>query len=348
MSQIPGVHEVIGRDGKVGLARKILCGNDMDSGTEHSPDSPFIPIGKNFSSNRTRPFLKIQDGCDAFCTYCIVPYARGPSRSMPMDDVMENIRVLKEAGYKEVVLTGIHLGCYGLDLMPRKNHLVDLLTRIDRSEAIDRVRLSSIEPLELSDAIIRLVAHSKTICRHFHIPLQSGDHDILRRMRRPYTAEQFRDRVLSIRRMMPDAGIGVDVLIGFPGETEIAFENTYRLIQALPITYLHVFPFSPRRGTPASRFSDQVPPDVAKQRARRMRRLGAEKKTAFYESFLGQTVDVLIEGARDSATGYLKGITANYIAVLAQGPDRSKNGFAKIRLEKLNDHRSVFGVIVET
>ena len=344
LTRIKGVHDVVGHGGKRSLAERILsekavCGR--------SADATFLNVTETFTSDRTRPFLKIQDGCDAFCTYCIVPYARGGSRSMPMDDVMENIRLLKNIGFKEVVLTGIHLGSYGLDFRPEKGSLVELLSRIDQSAPIDRVRLSSIEPLELNDAIIRLAAASKTICRHFHIPLQSGDDDVLRRMHRPYTAAQFRERVLTIHRRMPDAAVGVDVLIGFPGETEASFGETYRLIRDLPVTYLHVFPFSPRPGTPAGRFPDRVPAAVIRQRCRRMRRLGREKKSAFYDAFIGRAVTVLIEGLRDPATGYLKGVTANYILVTADGPDRFKNRFAKIALEKRDGHRSVFGVVVE-
>jgi len=348
LSQIQGVHKVVGHDEKLNIPDKIL--SDPDAGTDPalSTDNAFVGFDQNFSSDRTRPFLKIQDGCDAYCTYCIVPYARGHSRSMPMGDVLENLRLLKAAGYREVVFTGIHLGCYGLDFKPQKKHLVDLLTLVENSDIIDRVRLSSIEPLELVEPIIRLAANSKCICPHFHIPLQSGDDEILKRMHRPYTAEQFRVRVLKIHQMMPDAAIGVDALIGFPGESETAFENTYRLIETLPISYLHVFPFSPRKGTPASRYPDPVPVAVIKERCRRVRRLGAEKKAAFYRSFLGKRVTVLIEGMRDPATGYLKGMTSNYVAVTAEGPESLKNTFVNISLQKLFKNQFIIGTITNS
>jgi len=345
ISRIPGVHEVIGHADKLHLPDRVIAGTAIDA---HPPDAAFLHMTESFSSDRTRPLLKIQDGCNAFCTYCIVPHARGGSRSMPMDDVMENIRILKDAGFKEVVLTGIHLGGYGRDFRPQKQRLIDLLFRIDRSAAIDRVRLSSIEPLELSRAMIHLAARSERICRHFHIPLQSGDDEILERMHRPYTAAQFSERVLSIRRWMPDAAVGVDVLIGFPGETDAAFQHTYRLIETLPVSYLHVFPFSPRIGTPASRFPNPVPAAVIKDRCRHMRQLGRKKRSAFYRSCLGKTATVLIEGVRDAPTGYLKGITSNYIGVAARGPDRLKNRFVKIRLERLDDRGMVLGEITRS
>ena len=347
LSQIPGVHKVVGHDEKLSIPEKVLSDPEAGDGPALSPDTGFAGFAQNFSTDRTRPVLKIQDGCDAYCTYCIVPYARGRSRSMPMEDVLENLRLLKTAGYREVILSGIHLGCYGLDFKPKKKRLADLLLLVDNSKILDRVRLSSIEPMELSEPIIRLAAKSKYICPHFHIPLQSGDNEILKRMNRPYTVEKFRARVLKIHQMMPEAAIGFDALIGFPGESETAFENTFRLIDSLPVSYLHVFPFSPRKGTPASRYPDQIPAAVIKGRCRRLRRLGEEKKTAFYRSFLGDRVTVLIEGARDPQTGYLKGMTANYIPVVADGPESLKNTFLNVSLRKLSKNRTIIGSITD-
>jgi len=284
-------------------------------------------------AGRTRPFLKVQDGCDAFCTYCIVPYARGRSRSSELQAVIASMKHLAAQGFHEVVLTGIHIGFYGRDLDPRSS-LLELLQRVDALKTPLRVRLSSIEPLELTDEIISLVAGSDRFCRHFHIPLQSGDASILKRMGRPYSPEVFSTLVRKIRLHMPDAAIGADVLVGFPGETEAAFKNTFQLIEALPVTYLHVFPFSARPGTAAHDFPDKVSPDRIKQRCSRMRQFGSRKRLDFHRSFIGQQVRVLAESRRDPKTGLLKGVSSNYLPVLFEGQDEFMNRMLNVRIEK--------------
>lgn len=261
---------------------------------------------------------------------------------MPPDDVVENIRKLKAAGYREVVLTGIHIGYYGLDLSPAVS-LSELLLRIHESKPIERLRLSSVEPHELSDEIIRLVARSEHLCRHFHVPLQSGDDDILKRMHRDYTGQFFKELVIKIRRDIPDAAVGTDILIGFPGESKAAFENTYRLIEELPVTYLHVFPFSPRKGTPAETYPDRVPLKVIKQRCEEMRELGIRKKNDFYKKLIGKTVEILVESKRDRFSGLLKGLTSNYVPVLTEGDDSLKNTFVQVRIEEINGSNRVRG-----
>lgn len=311
-----------------------------------SPAAAFAPTHLIPGSSRTRPVLKIQDGCNAFCSYCIVPHARGRSRSMPLADAIENIRLLENAGYHEVVLSGIHLGCYGLDLEPSTT-LQHLLDRIEHATDIDRVRLSSIEPRELTDTIIDLVARADRFCSHFHIPLQSGDNGILRRMKRPYTAEGFAALAQKIRNRDTDAAIGADVLIGFPGETDEAFENTLQLVDKLPITYLHVFPFSPRVGTPAAKMPDPVPTRVQKERARRIRQLGAAKRVQFYRSAIDNTLEVLIEEKRDPETGWLKGISSNYITTLIDGPDDLKNRLVRVKGLSLSDDDRLLGRITQ-
>jgi len=292
---------------------------------------------------RTRPFLKIQDGCNAFCSYCIVPYARGRSRSMPPGKVLHRLRRLAEAGYHEVVLTGIHLGTYGRDLTPVAG-LAELLARIKDEGLIDRVRLSSIEPLELTAEIIRTVAECDRFCRHFHIPLQSGDDGILKKMGRPYSRQNFYDLILRVREALPDAAIGVDTLIGFPGESENAFENTYALIESLPVSYLHVFPFSARPGTPAANFAPKVQPEIIKARCARMRRLGLGKRRAFYQKFIGRKLPVLIEAKRDGAVGLLKGVSSNYLPVLIDAGDELKNKIVDVGIERLEGNR-LFGTL---
>jgi threonylcarbamoyladenosine tRNA methylthiotransferase MtaB len=264
---------------------------------------------------------------------------------MAAEDVLKNINMLQRAGYHEVVLTGVHLGAYGLDLVPQTD-LYTLLSRIQTSSTIDRVRLSSIEPLELTSDIIKFVADSNRFCHHFHIPLQSGDDRILKRMNRPYSRSFFRELIFQIRESIPDAAIGVDILIGFPGETEAAFENTYVLIKELPITYLHVFPYSARTGTPASRYPHQVPATIIKNQCEKMRRLGSSKKQDFYHKFIGQDVEVLIEGQPNVVTGLSKGLTSNYIPVFANGENDLENSLVQVRLEKMFNNNSLFGTIV--
>jgi threonylcarbamoyladenosine tRNA methylthiotransferase MtaB len=263
---------------------------------------------------------------------------------MPVEDVLASVRVIQEAGFHEVVLTGIHLGCYGTDLSPAI-HLTEMLAALQHQTAIDRIRLSSIEPHELTQDIIELVAETDIFCDHFHIPLQSGDDQILKKMHRPYTNSSFRDLIVNIKDQVSTAAIGVDILIGFPGETEKAFENTYSLIEKLPVTYLHVFPFSSRPGTPADRYPQKVPQKTIKARCEKMRRLGNEKKRIFYETFLEKTVEVLIESKRDKATGLLKGITSNYIPVHVVGEDDLFNTPVQVNIEKVEKNNTVLGVL---
>jgi len=349
IKKIKGVHYIIGHAGKhkipeiISTEEKdfvfpVTIYNDINN--EKTFKQMPVALGE-----RTRPFLKIQDGCNAFCTYCIVPYARGCSRSMPLENILNNIIRIKKSGYREVVLSGIHLGRYGLDLSPQIN-LAKLIKCIHESRAIDRVRLSSIEPLELTENIIKTVAESDIFCRHFHIPLQSGDNLILKKMRRPYTRSMFRNLLYRIHKLIPDAAIGVDTIIGFPGETEEAFENTYNLIEELPATYLHVFPFSSRKGTPASSLPDKVPSKIIKERCKIMHDLGNTKKKKFYKKNIGKKVEVLIEAKRDKTTGFLKGLASNYLPIFSSGNDDLKNKIVSVKIEKINKDNSLFGTIL--
>ncbi len=348
IDKIDGIHHIIGHADKLKIPDMVLS---KEKGPYPRLIRQNILSGHNFeqtceavSGNRTRPFLKIQDGCDSFCTYCIVPYARGRSRSMRVEHVLENIKKLQQAGYREVVLTGVHLGAYGLDLSP-KTGLTELLNRICGSNPIDRVRLSSIEPHELTDDIIQLVAKADIFCHHFHIPLQSGDDLILKKMHRPYTRSFFRNQIIKINKLLPDAAIGVDTLIGFPGETEKAFENTYSLIDELPVTYLHVFPFSARNGTPASSYPQPVDSKTIKARCKKMRGLGHVKRMDFYKKFTGKTIEILIEDKRDRSTGLLKGISSNYIPVHVNGDDNLKNTGVQVRIDRIKSDNKVIGTL---
>lgn len=341
---MPGVHYVIGN------ACKHQIPQLAESQKEHGPaltivedlsgPRSFQDLAITRFGNRTRPFVKIQDGCDAFCTYCIIPYARGRSRSLKPEVVTKRIRALKEEGYTEVVLCGIHIGQYGQDLTPVTS-LIQLIRAIDVPQGPQRLRLSSIEPMELSQELIRLMTNSERICSHLHIPLQSGDNGVLKAMNRPYSAEFYKDLIHHIILMMPNAAIGVDVLVGFPGETERAFENTCRLIERLPVAYLHVFPFSAHKGTAAENLANRVSPETIKKRCHYMRAIGQAKRTQFYERHIGSTWEVLIEGQRDKTTGYLRGFTKNYIPVLVKGDERLFHQVVDVKLDSVKHGRVV-------
>jgi len=314
----------------------LVCHQDKLKIADHltsTDDDPFSLIFKNIDrteSNQftgfhhaikgdmTRAYLKIQDGCNAFCTYCIVPYARGASVSMPEIEVLQHLRELGASGVNEVILTGIHAGIYGLDFK-EKSSLLNLLTRIDRERPVYRLRLSSIEPCEINEGIIRLARPGHILCDHFHIPLQSGDDDILKKMKRPYDRFFFKDMVQMIHEILPYAGIGVDTLIGFPSETDRQFENTYELIESLPISYLHVFPFSARKGTPAYHFNPKVDETTIKDRCAKMRTLDKTKRQTFIDRNLNQKQEGLVQNNPDKKTGMLKAITSNYLTVLLKG-----------------------------
>jgi threonylcarbamoyladenosine tRNA methylthiotransferase MtaB len=347
--EIPGIQAVVGTSDKHRIPEMLLSTAGLaPGGAREMADTRKLKdigdAGITVTGSRTRPFLKIQDGCDAFCTYCIVPYARGRSRSMAPEAVVAHVQRLQAAGHQEVVLTGIHLGLYGRDLAPPLD-LASLVRRLLATTGIARIRLSSIEPGEISAALVEMAATSGRLCPHFHIPLQSGDDRILGRMHRPYSRKGFRELVLAIRDRMPDAAIGVDILIGFPGESPEAFEHTRALIEALPVTYLHVFPFSPRPGTPAADFPDPVAAGEIKRRCGIMRTLGQAKKAAFYSRFRGRRLRPLIESRRDPATGLLKGVSANYIPVLLTGPDHLQNRLVTARIDGLQGKSAVRGTI---
>lgn len=265
----------------------------------------------------TRAFLKIQDGCNARCSYCIVPYARGRSRSLAPKKVFEHLRMLKAEGFKEVVLTGIHIGAYGLDLTPPFS-LTGLLEELEKEEIPDRIRLSSIEPGDFSSDLLSSLFRSTKICPHLHIPIQSGDDALLKTMNRDYDRSFLLDLIQSLHGRIPDLSVGGDVIVGFPGETEERFKHTWELIESLPFSYLHVFPFSRRKGTPAFQFSDRVDEEKIKERAQALRELGRQKRQTFYSRFLNRKLKVLLEGRRERGTGRWHGFSRNYVPVLLE------------------------------
>ena len=267
---------------------------------------------RELPSDRTRPFVKVQDGCDHTCTYCIIPRARGRSRSLPPADVLATVRRYGELGAAEVVLTGIHVGMYGRDLPAGRPSLAGLLERLDDGSPSPRIRLSSLEPDELDERLLSVLSRPR-FCPHLHLPLQSGDDGVLARMGRRYTTADYAATVARARAALPTAAIGADVIVGFPGESEAAFERTLGFVAALPLTYLHVFPFSPRAGTPAASYPDPVPPPVARGRAQRLRELGARMRRTFHERLVGTSAAVLIQDVR--ADGSRRGLTEHYVPV---------------------------------
>jgi threonylcarbamoyladenosine tRNA methylthiotransferase MtaB len=314
LSDLPGVALVIGNNEKKQFLDYLTNTSEDDhirvSDISHS--TTMEPLEINSFAQRSRAFVQVQNGCNAFCSYCIIPYARGRSRSVAIDEVVQQVETLADHGHAEVVLTGIHIGQYGQDFAD-KIDLLDLLKRIKASSFQGRLRLGSIEPNELSAEFYHYVLEQDWICPHFHIPLQAGDDEVLRRMNRHYSTTFYRQLVIDIRQSSSDAAIGLDIISGFPGETEEQFERTRHLLEELPFTHLHVFPFSKRSGTPAANMPDQLPGDVIKERAKILRQIGDVKYQRYLEQFVGQRVELVIEGGENN--GKRKGLTQHYLPV---------------------------------
>lgn len=325
LSRIEGVRYVVGNKEKPDLVQ-ILENDIKNDGTYCGPVrihhgdlsqekqlrlAPFMDIGA-----KTRPFLKIQDGCDARCSYCIIPFVRGVGRSAEPDDIIKQVEALVDAGYKEIVLTGIHLGTYGWKLESTTT-LAGLIRRILQETKLERLRIGSVEPMRFSSELIDLAVESSRIAPHFHLPLQSGSNKILRMMRRPYTIKRYAGIVNTIREKLPNAAIGTDVIVGFPGETEEDYLQTYDFIKSSPLTYLHVFSYSPREGTSAADFANQIDVPTIKRRSQQLRQLSFEKNSEFRRSFLGRTLSVLTLSEEQGETGepYLSGLSDNYLKV---------------------------------
>ncbi|HXE97326.1 MAG TPA: tRNA (N(6)-L-threonylcarbamoyladenosine(37)-C(2))-methylthiotransferase MtaB [Dongiaceae bacterium] len=305
----------------LGNMEKQNISSFLESGAHSVSDIAAIsraePLKLTSFAEHTRAFLQIQNGCNSFCAYCIVPYARGRSRSVSPDDVLLGVRDLAANGFKEIVLTGIHLGAYGLDLTSPTT-LTALVRQIVSKAIVPRLRIGSVEPNEVSDELLNLMATSRSICPHLHLPLQSGSDSVLNRMGRPYSSGMFRDLVSRISAAMPDAFIGADVIAGFPGETGAEFEETVQLLTELPFSDLHVFPYSSRPGTRAAGMPGHVPAQVVTERAARLRKIAEMKKRAFLEHFIGTELKVLVQGYNEKS-GDCRGLSRNYIPVSFSG-----------------------------
>ena len=350
LADVNGVDLVLGAKEKFKITDYINDLSKNDHGEVHSceiEETDFY-VGSYAIGDRTRAFLKVQDGCDYKCTYCTIPLARGISRSDTLANVLKNAAEISAQGIKEIVLTGVNIGDYGKGEFGNKKHehtFLDLVKALDTVDGIHRLRISSIEPNLLKNETIDFVANSNTFVPHFHIPLQSGNDDILKRMRRRYLSDLYVDRVAKIREVMPDACIGVDVIVGFPGETDEHFLSTYHFLNDLDISYLHVFTYSERDNTLAAEMDGVVSKNVRSKRSKMLRTLSVKKRRAFYESQLGTSRTVLFEG--ENKEGYIHGFTENYIKVKAPWNPTLVNTLQKVTLTEIDTDGLVRFTFVE-
>lgn len=340
LASVHGVDLVLGATEKFKITDYINDLSKNDFGEVHSceiVEADFY-VGSYAIGDRTRAFLKVQDGCDYKCTYCTIPLARGISRSDTLANVLNNAKEIAAQDIKEIVLTGVNIGDYGKGEFGNKKHehtFYDLVNELDKIEGIHRLRISSIEPNLLKNKTIDFVAKSNSFVPHFHIPLQSGSDEILKLMRRRYLSGLYVDRVARIKEVMPHACIGVDVIVGFPGETDELFLETYHFLNALDISYLHVFTYSERDNTVAAEMDNVVPHKVRSKRSKMLRGLSAKKRRAFYESQLGSTRTVLFEG--ENKEGYIHGFTENYVKVKSPWNPELVNQLKQIELTHIDE-----------
>ena len=335
---VDGVDLVLGATEKFNIADYVNDLSKNDMGEVHSceiQEADFY-VGSYAIGDRTRAFLKVQDGCDYKCTYCTIPLARGISRSDSLENVLKNAREIAEQGIKEIVLTGVNIGDYGKGEFGNKRHehtFLDLVRALDNVNGIHRLRISSIEPNLLKNETIDFVAQSERFVPHFHIPLQSGSDALLKLMKRRYLTDLYIDRVKKIKEVIPNCCIGVDVIVGFPGETDAHFLETYNFLKDLDISYLHVFTYSERDNTEAATMEGVVPKKIRNKRSKMLRALSVKKRRAFYESQLGAELEVLFEG--ENKEGYIHGFTENYVKVKTPWNPNLVNTLHKIRLKDI-------------
>ncbi|WP_396210213.1 tRNA (N(6)-L-threonylcarbamoyladenosine(37)-C(2))-methylthiotransferase MtaB [Flavobacterium sp.] len=344
LASVDGVDLVLGATEKFKITDYINDLSKNDKGEVHSceiEEADFY-VGSYSIGDRTRAFLKVQDGCDYKCTYCTIPLARGISRSDALENVLKNAKEISEQGIREIVLTGVNIGDYGKGEFGNKKHehtFLDLVKALDQVEGIERLRISSIEPNLLKNETIDFVAKSRTFVPHFHIPLQSGSNEILKKMKRRYLREVYTERVANIRKVMPHACIGVDVIVGFPGETDEHFLETYHFLNDLEISYLHVFTYSERDNTEAAEMDGVVPANVRSKRSKMLRGLSVKKRRAFYETQIGSNRTVLFES--ENKEGYIHGFTENYVKVKMPWDPALVNMLQEVQLTKIDEDGSV-------
>ncbi|UNC93938.1 tRNA (N(6)-L-threonylcarbamoyladenosine(37)-C(2))-methylthiotransferase MtaB [Candidatus Contubernalis alkaliaceticus] len=342
IKKIPGVNVISGVQNRRGIM-------DLLHQMEEEPlvkvsmlnQAPFeeIPLGE---IRRTRAFIKIEDGCEQFCSYCLIPFARGPVRSRKMKDILEEVKRLTALGTREIVLTGVNLGAYGKDL-EGKITLAQVIGELDQLPGVRRIRLSSLEPTDFTMELMEAVGDSEKICPHLHIPLQSGDNETLRRMNRRYTTDEYRKLVNFLKFMMPDLALTTDVMVGFPGEKEENFERSYSFVQEMAFSRLHVFKYSTREGTAAAKFKDQLSPRKKEQRSKKLIHLGEKLAEDYAEKFLGREVEVLFE--EEVPGGYLEGFSQYYFRVRAEAGLRRKGEILRVRVDE-QEREHLVGTII--
>lgn len=344
LAQVDNVDLVLGAQEKFKITHYL---NDLQKKSVAEVHSCEIEEVDTYESaysigDRTRAFLKIQDGCDYVCTYCTIPMARGVSRSDTLEHVLDNAREIAEKGIKEIVLTGVNIGDYGKGELGNKKHentFLDLVKALDEVTGVERIRISSIEPNLLQNETIQFVSTSRAFVPHFHIPLQSGSNELLKKMKRRYLRELYAERVNTIKNLMPDACIGVDVIIGFPGETDALFLETYEFLNTLDISYLHVFTYSERPNTEAVLMEGIVPQNVRHKRSKMLRGLSVKKRRAFYESQLSKTKTVLLES--ENKDGFMFGFTENYVKVKTPFREDLINTVHRVTLTQIDEDGNV-------
>jgi threonylcarbamoyladenosine tRNA methylthiotransferase MtaB len=342
--RIQGVDLILGNSEKLHIDRYLT---DLEKvsppkiiiGDRHSDQSHKAHPQISSFMDHTRAFVKIQDGCNQACSYCIVPQVRGRSRSQPVAAVKRQVKRLIEAGYKEIVLTGIHIGAYGQDLSPRVS-LAGLLRELVKLEKLGYIRLSSIEPNEFSDELIAIL-QSEKICPHLHIPLQSAHEGQLKSMNRPYSPDQYQKLVNRLADNIPHLALGCDIIVGFPGETPAIFEHNYQFIDQLPLAYLHVFRFSPRPNTAAANFAHQVDGKLKKERSQRLRNLSRQKSVQYRQRYLGKIRPALVLNKRDEQTGWFNALTDNYIKLMVSLDEQYINQIVPVQISSIKDGRTL-------
>ena len=332
-SFLPGISNIIKNEDKSRIAE--ILGGIPNPEPRKTANEPHHFLSVTDFKDHSKAFVKIQDGCSNFCAYCKVPLVRGTTISKPVTNTVEEVKNLVSKNFKEIVLTGICLGAWGSDF-EEKLSIIDILKALDDIPGYFRIRLSSIEPKYITDELIDFIAKNKRICRHLHIPIQSGDDEVLARMNRPYTAGQLKDIIIKVKNKIEDIGITTDILVGFPGESDKNFRNTVNLIKEIQPVRTHIFPFSKREGTGAYSMTEEIPHDVIKSRFQRMKITAITASYLFREKFLNKSLDVLVESKREKYSGRLTGYSDNYIKVMFDGPDTLMRKIAPVKIEELN------------
>ena len=338
VAEIEGVNLVIGtkdRKNIVTLAEGVTDNTCMNVVGDIMKNHTFEELSVKTYRDRTRAYIKIQEGCNQFCSYCIIPYARGPIRSRPFDEVISETKRLADEGFAEIVLTGIHVASYGMDI--GNCDLASLIIEVNKIEGIKRIRLSSIEPMTLNSEFVDKIKNANKLCHHFHISLQSGCDETLKRMNRKYTCKQYEEIVVGLRKNYPDVAITTDIMVGFAGETDEEFEKTLEFTEKIGFADAHIFQYSQRKGTPAAKRPDQVVPKIKEERSKKVISITEKSKSEFLNRFVGETLEVLFEQPSSRREGYFEGKTDNYITVTVPSEENLSGVFKKVFLEKVTD-----------